>query len=63
MRLKIAKLFGGECGHERTLVVDSVGVRRVVCESCGHISFEMDEVDASQPTVGNQRELPRVAGL
>ena len=64
VRQKIARLFGGDCRHERTLVIDSVGVRRVVCEGCGHISFDMAELSAPKPRRDPKRqELPKVAGL
>ena len=64
MRQKIAKLFGGECRHDHTIVVDSVGVRRAVCEGCGHISFEMAQVSSlgAYPEA-KSRELPKAAGL
>ena len=51
-------VFGKECPHEDTLVVQSVGVRREVCESCGNVSF------AIQPSlVEIDYDLPEVAGL
>jgi hypothetical protein len=34
-------MFGSDCQHENTLVISSVGISRTVCESCGHISFEV----------------------
>lgn len=66
MRQVWNRLFGGECEHSHTLVVNSVGVRRTVCERCGHISFEM--VEASQKRMrrrpaSRRTELPKVSGL
>ena len=64
MRQRIAILLGGECRHQRTIVVDSVGVRRVVCEVCGHISFEMADLSAPRSLLKSKpRALRRVAGL
>ena len=40
-----SKLVGGRCRHPHTLAVTSVGIRRIVCETCGHISFEMQGED------------------
>lgn len=39
MRRLWSKLIAPVCGHLQTIVVTSVGVQRVVCESCGHLSF------------------------
>ena len=51
-------IFSKECAHDHTLIVQSVGVRREVCESCGHVSF------AIQPSVVEiDYELPEVSGL
>lgn len=36
------------CRHERILQYESVGVRRSVCDACGHVSFEMQA--KPQPT-------------
>ncbi len=43
------KLFGSECSHESTIVISSVGVRRTVCEACGHISFTMVPPKQAKP--------------
>jgi hypothetical protein len=58
------KLFG-ECQHSHTLVVDSVGVRRTVCQDCGHISFKMVESAISKMQWRRNRspELPKASGL
>lgn len=55
------RLTGRPCQHESTLVVSSVGVRRAVCESCGHVSFEMD---LPQPVpVVEETRLAEAAGF
>jgi len=54
VKKKLSRMFRSECDHEDTLVVSSVGVRRIVCETCGHISFEMS------PEMGRaRRDLAR----
>jgi len=42
VRRKLTKLFGTNCRHPQTIVVRSAGMERIVCESCGHISFSFD---------------------
>ena len=42
MRSKLNRLWATNCKHERTIVVRSTGMERIVCESCGHISFAFD---------------------
>ncbi|HEX6220803.1 MAG TPA: hypothetical protein VF115_06895 [Acidimicrobiia bacterium] len=56
------RLRGKPCPHEQTLTVTSVGVRRFVCEECGHISFEMEE---STPAVRaiEKTKLAKAAGF
>ena len=58
MRLNLPRLFGVECRHEKVMVVRAAGLERMVCESCGHISFSFDHnelvsaelaADASSP--------------
>ncbi|HEU4319818.1 MAG TPA: hypothetical protein VFS66_07015 [Acidimicrobiia bacterium] len=64
MRQKMARLLGGDCQHERTRVTDSVGVRRVVCEGCGRISFDMAELLKPRTRQEPKRqELSKAAGL
>lgn len=65
MRQVWNRLFGGECEHLEALVIESVGIRRSVCERCGHVSFVMlDGVIAhDRPEPETHRELPRAAGL
>lgn len=41
MRMKLKRMFRSECEHEHCVVASSVGISRTVCESCGHISFEV----------------------
>jgi hypothetical protein len=35
-------LITGRCRHQETIVVRSSGMERIVCESCGHVSFSFD---------------------
>ncbi len=60
---KRKRLLVGKCDHKDTVVVTSVGVRRSVCETCGHMSFLMtNEIPAlRQPVASGQ--LPRASGL
>jgi len=56
------RLTGRPCQHENTLTVSSVGVRRAVCESCGHISFEMER--SPQPaSMVEKAKLAKAAGF
>lgn len=52
-------IFSKPCDHEATLVVQSVGVRREVCENCGHISFAIAATAGALEPV----ELPEASGL
>lgn len=63
MRHVWKKMFGGDCDHRHTLEVNSVGVRRTVCEKCGHMSFEMDPEITCTRKETEKVELPQVAGL
>lgn len=31
---------GSECDHAQAIAITSAGVKRYVCETCGHVSFE-----------------------
>ena len=42
MRMNLPRLFGAPCRHEKVMVVRGAGMERIVCESCGHISFSFD---------------------
>ena len=42
MRKKLNRLLASTCRHQVTIVVRSAGMERIVCESCGHISFAFD---------------------
>jgi hypothetical protein len=42
VRTKLTELFTARCRHEKTIVVRSSGMERIVCESCGHVSFSFD---------------------
>ncbi|MEX1124564.1 MAG: hypothetical protein WD895_01965 [Acidimicrobiia bacterium] len=33
-----------DCPHTETLITTTAGVERIVCESCGHLSFHFPEV-------------------
>ena len=63
MRQVWRKVFGGPCDHKHTVVVSSVGVRRTVCESCGHMSFEIKDELGSVWQPVRQEELPTASGL
>jgi len=40
--MNLPRLFGATCKHEKVMVVRAAGLERMVCESCGHISFSFD---------------------
>jgi hypothetical protein len=40
--MNLPRLFGAPCRHEKAMVVRAAGMERIVCESCGHISFSFD---------------------
>ena len=40
--MNLPRLFGAPCKHEKVIVVRAAGMERIVCESCGHISFSFD---------------------
>lgn len=65
MRQIWIRLFGGRCEHLRAVEVESVGIRRVVCESCSHVSFEMvdDDIARERREQLAGPELPRAVGL
>lgn len=31
------------CPHETTITTVTAGIRRVVCEACGHVSIRLDQ--------------------
>lgn len=37
----LSKLLRKPCLHEQTIVVRSTHVERIVCETCGYLSFTM----------------------
>ncbi|MDP9495125.1 MAG: hypothetical protein M3P87_07785 [Actinomycetota bacterium] len=45
MRMNLPRLFGTHCKHETVMVVRTAGMERMVCESCGHVSFSFDQYD------------------
>lgn len=45
MRMNLPRLFGTPCRHEKVVVVRTAGMERIVCESCGHVSFSFDHDD------------------
>jgi hypothetical protein len=52
-------IFSKQCDHEASLVVQSVVVRREVCENCGYVSFAI-----APDAIGiDPVELPEVSGL
>lgn len=48
MRKRLFKLMRRECRHTRSVVANSAGVRRRVCQACGNISFEMTRPPAAR---------------
>lgn len=59
-----SRFFGRECDHRSVLVVTSVGVRRSICENCGHLSFEFLEMIETRESVSRAGgDLPRVEGF
>jgi len=56
------RFFGSECRHESTIVISSVGVRRTVCEACGHISFVMAPPSAERVATPVPRSSLRRVG-
>ena len=44
MRRIISRMLSIDCTHNQTIVVRSGGLTRVVCESCGLLSFYFDPV-------------------
>lgn len=45
MRMNLPRVFGAPCKHEKVMVVRTAGMERIVCESCGHVSFSFDQYD------------------
>jgi hypothetical protein len=37
------RIAGKECPHAETLITTTAGVERIVCETCGHLSFSFPE--------------------
>ena len=61
-----ARFLGRPCEHKHLLVVTSVGVRRSICEDCGHISFTIREpVQRTTPAsvARTDPDLSRVEGF
>lgn len=44
----LSKLLRKPCLHEQTIVVRSTHVERIVCETCGYLSFTMSSSDVSE---------------
>lgn len=65
MRRMWSRFFWRECEHPHVLVVTSVGVRRSICEDCGHISFTIRETIQPTTPVAKARggDLPRAEGF
>jgi hypothetical protein len=38
---KRGRVSRAKCEHPQTISVRTAGIERVVCESCGHVSFSM----------------------
>lgn len=59
MRINRPNLFSRGCKHQDTIVVRSVGMERIVCEDCGHISFSFDIDLTTEPeSVRGQKMHP-----
>lgn len=65
MRRLWTRFFGRECDHQHVLVVTSVGVRRSICEQCGHISFTFQEMIQTPATAAKaeEQDLPQAEGF
>lgn len=37
--IRVRRARPESCAHDSTVIVDSAGVRRTVCEACGRVSF------------------------
>ncbi|HXV71593.1 MAG TPA: hypothetical protein VEB69_09345 [Acidimicrobiia bacterium] len=57
------RLSGKPCSHEQSLIVTSVGVRRIVCEQCGHISFAMEPRTQRAPEDIEKTKMAKAAGF
>lgn len=61
---RIRKRLGrGGCEHQHTLVVTSVGIRRRVCDDCGHISFSIVPHSKTTARAKDATALRKAAGL
>ena len=61
-----SRLFNRQCEHPHVLVVTSVGVRRSICEDCGHISFTIREMIQPTTPLAKTRggdDLPQAEGF
>jgi hypothetical protein len=59
LRKRLLKLVKKDCQHVRSIEASSAGVRRKVCQVCGHISFEM----TARPATATQTQLDEAVGL
>lgn len=57
------RLSSRECPHERTVTVTSVGIRRSVCEDCGHISFATEQKPLRSREISERSSLQRASGF
>jgi len=55
--MNLPRLFGTNCRHETVIVVRSAGVERMVCESCGHISFSFDHNELVSAELAGENSL------
>lgn len=42
------------CSHVSTIIINSAGLEREICESCGHVSFAFED-EESETTVGRHQ--------
>lgn len=50
MFLRWNRSANADCEHQQTISVRAAGIHRVVCESCGHVSFSTVEALSGSPT-------------
>lgn len=58
----IDRIFSIECTHPETIVVRTGGLKRVVCEGCGLLSFSFDPVlnKTPDPAMPEEALIPTV---
>jgi hypothetical protein len=54
--MNLPRFLGANCKHETVIVVRSAGIERMVCESCGHISFSFDHNELVSAEIAGDAE-------